>query len=217
MDNTFWGNNIYILFNIKYLKEFIPTEKMSFSQRLNAISRFIIYYFTILAIYNNNFKNILYAILLLILIYYIYNANNINESYNNLDSVVNNNHDNNNNNNNNNNNQDINDKQIQNKLTASTKNNPFMNVLLNEISDGERKPANYCDKNIEDNFNDNNYSDIEDIFNRKNSSRQFYTNPVTSNTNNQTEFAKFLYNTPSCKSGNQEQCVKNINNRHNFR
>ena len=210
MDNTFWGDNIYILFNIKYLKEFIPTEKMSFSQRLNAISRFIIYYFTILAIYNSNFKNILYAILLLILIYYIYNANNNTESYNNLDSEENNN-------NYDNDNKQNNNKEIKNNYTASTKNNPFMNVLLNEISDGERKPANYCDENIENNFNHNNYFDIEDIFNRKNSSRQFYTNPVTSNTNNQTDFAKFLYNSRSCKSGDQEQCVKNINNRHNFR
>ena len=210
MNNIFWGDNIYILFNIKYLKEFIPTEKMSFSQRLNAISRFIIYYFTILAIYNNNFKNILYAILLLILIYYIYNANNSTESYNNLDSDDNNN-------NNNNKKENDNSKEIKNNFTASTKNNPFMNVLLNEISNGERKPADYCDKNIENNFNHNNYSDIEDIFNRKNSSRQFYTTAVTSNTNDQTEFAKFLYNIPSCKSGNQEQCVKNINNRHNFR
>ena len=210
MDNTFWGDNIYILFNIKYLKEFIPTEKMSFSQRLNAISRFIIYYFTILAIYNSNFKNILYAILLLILIYYIYNANNNTESYNNLDSEENNN-------NYDNDNKQNNNKEIKNNYTASTKNNPFMNVLLNEISEGERKPADYCDKNIDINFSNNVYSDIEDIFNRKNSSRQFYTNPVTTNTNDQTEFAKFLYNTSSCKSGNQEQCVRNINNRHNFR
>lgn len=212
MNNTFWGDNIYILFNIKYLKEFIPTEKMSFTQRLNAISRFIIYYFTLLAIYNNNFKNILYAILLLILIYYIYNANNNAEPYSNLDNNTNTDINNNNTNNYNNNN---NDKKQ--KYTISTKNNPFMNVLLNEISEGERKPADYCDKNIETNFSNNIYSDIEDVFNRKNSSRQFYTNPVTTNVNNQTEFAKFLYSTSSCKSGNQEQCVKNINNRHNFR
>jgi len=208
MNNTFWGNNIYILFDTKYLKEFIPTEKMSFSQRLNAISRFIIYYFTLLAIYNNNFKNILYAILLLLLIYYIYNTNNNNS--NNIETYNINN-----NNINNTNNYNKTDKNT--KYTVSTKNNPFMNVLLNEISEGERKPADYCDKNIDINFSNNVYSDIEDIFNRKNSSRQFYTNPVTTNVNDQTEFAKFLYNTSSCKSGNQEQCVRNINNRHNFR
>merc|ERR1711975_113354 len=165
---------------------------MSFSERLNSISRFIIYYFTFLALYTNNFKNMLYAILLLILIYYIYYSNNNLETYNllhnkhidNIDNINNiNNTDNDNNNNNNNNNHKYNRKT---KYTISTKNNPFMNILLNELSDGERKPADYCDKNIETNFSNNLYSDIDDIFNRKISSRQFYTNPVTTNTNNQT-------------------------------
>merc|ERR1711975_140184 len=162
---------------------------MSFSERLNSISRFIIYYFTFLALYTNNFKNMLYAILLLILIYYIYYSNNNLETYNllhnkhidNIDNI--NNINNTDNDNNNNNNHKYNRKT---KYTISTKNNPFMNILLNELSDGERKPADYCDKNIETNFSNNLYSDIDDIFNRKISSRQFYTNPVTTNTNNQT-------------------------------
>ena len=205
MNNIFWGDNIQVLFNIKYLKEFIPTEKMSFTQRLNAISRFIIYYFTLLSIYNNNFKNILYCILLLIVIYYIYNINKNKyntEPYYNFENE---------------NNNDIENENNKSKYTSSTKNNPFMNVLLNELSEGERKPANYCDKNIEDNFSNNIYSDIEDIFNRKTASRQFYTNPVTTSVNDQTNFAKFLYNKPSCKNGDKEQCVRNINNRHNLR
>tara|TARA_B100001094_G_scaffold324599_1_gene377446 strand:- start:903 stop:1520 length:618 start_codon:yes stop_codon:yes gene_type:complete len=205
MNNIFWGDNIQVLFNIKYLKEFIPTEKMSFTQRLNAISRFIIYYFTLLSIYNNNFKNILYCILLLIVIYYIYNINKNKyntEPYNNFENQ---------------NSNDIENEDNKSKYTSSTKNNPFMNVLLNELSEGERKPANYCDKNIEDNFSNNIYSDIEDIFNRKTASRQFYTNPVTTSVNDQTNFAKFLYNKPSCKNGDKEQCVRNINNRHNLR
>jgi Ca2+/Na+ antiporter len=199
MNNTFWGDNIQILFNIKYLKEFIPTEKMSFNQRLNAISRFIIYYFILLFIYNNDLKYILYAILLLILIYYIYNNNKNNK------------------NNKNNTTETYNPIKDNSKYTNSTKNNPFMNVLLTELSTGNRKPANYCDKNIETNFSNNLYSDIEDVFNRKNSSRQFYTNPITTTVNDQESFAKFLYDKPSCKSGNKEQCVKNINNRYNLR
>ena len=213
MNDIFWGDNIQVLFNIKYLKEFIPTEKMSFTQRLNAISRFIIYYFTLLSIYNNNFKNILYCILLLIVIYYIYNINKNKyntETYNNFENQNNNNFENQNNN-------DIENEDNKSKYTNSTKNNPFMNVLLNELSEGDRKPANYCDKNIEDNFSNNIYSDIQDIFNRKSSSRQFYTNPVTTSVNDQTNFAKFLYDKPSCKNGDKEQCVRNINNRYNLR
>jgi len=201
MNSKFWGDNIQILFNIKYLREFIPTEKMSFNQRLNAISRFIIYYFILLFIYNNDLKYILYGTLLLILIYYIYNnnknnknnKNNTTETYNPITSKTNHNY------------------------TNSTKNNPFMNVLLTELSTDNRKPANYYDKNIEANFTNELYSDIEDVFNRKNSSRQFYTNPITTNVNDQESFAKFLYDKPSCKSGNKEQCIKNTNNRYNLR
>ena len=92
-----------------------------------------------------------------------------------------------------------------------------MNVLLNEISNNNRKPADYNDVNIENNFYNNMFTDVEDIFNRKNSSRQFYTTPVTTVVNDQTEFANFLYKIPSCKNGDKEQCIKNINNRHNLR
>ena len=63
---------------------------------------------------------------------------------------------------------------------------------------------------IEDNF-EKGLVDI-DVFGRKNSQRQYYTVPVTTIPNKQTELANWLYKTPStCKEENGFQCVGNNN------
>ena len=61
-------------------------------------------------------------------------------------------------------------------------------------------------KAIEKNFNKNLYHDIEDVFSRNHSQRQFYTVPSTGVPNDQEEFAKWLYRKePTCKE-NKETC-----------
>ena len=55
--------------------------------------------------------------------------------------------------------------------------------------------------------------DVNDVFAKHNSQRQFYTMPVTDICNDQTNFAKWLYLTPpSCKEGNGLQCSANLSN-----
>ena len=67
---------------------------------------------------------------------------------------------------------------------------------------------------IEDDFDVNLYKNVGDVFNKNNSQREFYTMPVTQSSNNQKEFAEWLYNTgPTCKDGNGYKCVKNNSNR----
>ena len=59
-------------------------------------------------------------------------------------------------------------------------------------------------------FNKRLFRDVGDIFNRSNGQRQFYTMPVTESSNNQKDFANWLYNTgPSCKEGNGRKCHNN--------
>jgi len=101
-----------------------------------------------------------------------------------------------------------------------TRDNPFMNMSLVDRADFPNRPA-ACDpthadtrEEIDDKFEHNLYRDFSDVYNRKSNSRQFYTLPVTTATNDQTAFARWCYGTgPTCKEGNGAQCHLNINQR----
>tara|TARA_B100000900_G_C20579320_1_gene716771 strand:+ start:299 stop:1156 length:858 start_codon:yes stop_codon:yes gene_type:complete len=89
-----------------------------------------------------------------------------------------------------------------------TTNNPFMNLNTYELSNGDVGEACKSFNNkgiqniIENKFNDDLYLDSNDLFNRRNSQRQFYTMPNTSVPNGQDDFARWLYQTePTCKEG----------------
>ena len=69
---------------------------------------------------------------------------------------------------------------------------------------------------VEANFNHNLFKDVNDVYNRRHSERQYYTMPSTTFANKQGEFAQWLYGgPPSCKEGNGDQCVANNENRLN--
>ena len=81
-----------------------------------------------------------------------------------------------------------------------TTDNPFMNLNPYEFSDGTKSDSCKSYNNlriqnmIENKFNEDLYIDSNDLFNRRNSQRQFYTMPNNLIPNNQTDFAKSLYN-----------------------
>jgi hypothetical protein len=83
--------------------------------------------------------------------------------------------------------------------TMPNKNNPFMNILMNEYSEApEREEAcDIDDEIIKDKmsslYHDDLYRDIDDVFDKKNSSRNFYTMPSTSIPNKQDDYANWLY------------------------
>jgi hypothetical protein len=95
------------------------------------------------------------------------------------------------------------------KQRKPTLNNPFMNRLMTDDPKMEAAPEYYGDtekesalrKEINDKFNHDLYLGVDDIYEKNNSQRQFYTTPNTSNPSNQEEFLKFMYpNMTSCKS-----------------
>ena len=95
-----------------------------------------------------------------------------------------------------------------------TPRNPFMNVMP---GDDFTKPAACKSHNnqtiqnkINEHFDANLFKDVSDIFNNRNSQREFITMPSTTIPNDQTAFAKWLYlSPPTCKEGNGAQCVAN--------
>ncbi len=77
--------------------------------------------------------------------------------------------------------------------------NPFMNVL--QFDDPKRPAA--CNalkcgvkRDIRERFNKNLVRDVDDIFEKKASDRQFYTTAITTVPNDQETFAKWLYLAP---------------------
>lgn len=92
--------------------------------------------------------------------------------------------------------------------------NPFMNPL--PFDNRKRPPAvntlndNIKQSEIEVLYDYGNYRDINNIFDKNNGKRQFFTMPYTTYPNNQASFANWLYKTPlTCKEGNGSQCVAN--------
>jgi len=83
--------------------------------------------------------------------------------------------------------------------------NPFMNNNITDFGIGDVPAA--CNANDEDiqnnivvNYNHKLFRSVDELWERENSQRQFYTVPNTAVPNNQTEFAKWLYLIPStCK------------------
>lgn len=192
----FWTDNINEL--IKPV--LIPTDYMSFDEKLNALTRLIIFICIILSLIFQDSRYLLLMILLILIIFIIYNYQS--KYKKDTDTFLNEK------------NLDI----VQNKICIKpTKDNPFMNPNIIDISsdtdiDGA---CSISDKKINDKMSDfyetTMFQNVDDIYNTQTSSRQFYTVPSTKIPNDQSLFANWLYNRgPSCKENNGIQCYNNL-------
>jgi hypothetical protein len=94
-----------------------------------------------------------------------------------------------------------------------TTSNPFMNTDITKYNNGDIPCAsNVDDEDIKQdmvvNFNADLFRDIDELFDKKNSQRQFYTTPNTLIPNNQTEFANWLYKIPDTCKAEQKNCLR---------
>lgn len=105
--------------------------------------------------------------------------------------------------------------QIYNKNTCRqpTIQNPFANIAFSDYLDAGNlaQPCNVDDPEISNQmqnlYNSSIYRNLSDVWERENSQRMFYTTPIQTIPNNQTDFANWLYKTgPSCKE-NTEYCT----------
>ena len=215
-NETLWINDPSIFFQTSKLLEVWPKEYMNHEEKINAISRCVIYLTLIGGIFFKNIKIFVSGIVTLVVLvitYYILKKRSKEFMYNKIKEGFSD--------------QDLYEKYKHN-FTNPTTQNPNMNVLLTEIQDNPHRQAaapsynkvveeeiNESVKNIvRKNFNDENideklFKDIGDKLPFEQSMRQFYTNPNTLVPNNQKEFAQFCYgNMASCKDGDIEMCLK---------
>ena len=202
MFTKFWINDINILYNRNHILEIFPSTNFDIIRKLNAIFRFSLFYSIIVFLYNRNNTNVFYIpVVVGILTYVIYKKNNsirvddalIQSINGNTESV----------------------QDMGGSCRIPTKDNPFMNPEISDFGNNmEVKEActsfdnKGIQKKIDEYFDDGLFKEFSDIFNNKNSQRQFFTVPGRDVPNDQGSFAQWLYGSPpTCKEGNQIDCL----------
>lgn len=203
----FWANNLSILFDKKHLSEFFPDMSFSLEKNLNSIVRLSMYISLLLFVFNKNYNNIYYGLITMAITYLIHLNNK--EKFDDLIYGKDNDTD----------NSLTNFKSFAEKPQkeiGSTPDNPYGNILLTEYGNGSSRKnvINYKSpetmKKVKENFNINLYKDINDVFGKNNSQRQFMSNPIQTIPNNREDFTRWCYSRPiTCKEGNGNQCVAN--------
>lgn len=210
VNDSFWTEDPSILIRKDRLIEFVPTYDMSRDERLNALARLSVYIGVLLMIYLGKGWPMYIPFIGFAFTIFLYSTQPQPKKYPKyapdetprLDDP----------------NPFIPSEQP--LCTAPSRNNPFMNVLNNEYVDNPTRPAacEYADvkDDVEKGFHYNLYQDLGDnIWDRNNSQRQYYTMPWTTIPNDQGGFARWLFRVgPVCKQ-NQESCSINVDLRAN--
>lgn len=191
-----WFKDPFVLFEKEQLLQFIPDQSMSFTEQINAVMRFVIYFSLILLIVKHDYKILYFPIFVGFITWIVYSVETRqqNEKRAILEKLS------------------INkDKQKDKYCTIPTNHNPYMNVLMNEYQEFPSRPeacnvsSSTTQRQMKQHYSAKSYRDVDDIFEKKSGDRQFYTVASTTIPNKQKEFAEWLYTVPStCKeSGNK--------------
>ena len=203
---TFWLDDINVL---KKYDELLPTNKMTFVEQLNALTRLCILIIIILCVFGKTdlLSLPITVIILIIVIYYIFESDS-NGKKKELDRIIPK--------------SNYSLPEIREYENATrimpTVDNPFMNPTIENFNTENKhiNPISYddidkdelkIDEKINEAFNVNLYKNIEDVFDNKNSQRQFFT--VARNIpNDQEAFAKWCYNFPDTCKVDQSRCLR---------
>lgn len=199
-----WYRDIISFFNMDKIAVFIPKYDMTFVERLNAVMRFSIYFSGILFLVKKNILVWYFAIFIgfcTVFLHEMYARNmRLHKELFKKNNIMY-------------------DKVNDGFCSLPSKDNPFMNVLINEYSESPNRPqacninSSSVKKIAEKHFNRNLYRDVDDVWSRKSNSRNWHTVPNTQIPNKQTEFAEWLYKLgPTCKEGNGNICYQNTHN-----
>lgn len=227
--DEFWLNDPLVLFRNGNYYKIIPNNNMTKIEVLNALTRFFLYLSILYVLFTRKWEYLyipFVAIMVIILLYFI-QKNDMKSQLSKMKSVgstfegfpemtdsddldadnIINNTDNAN---------DACQPTACDKIDMCqrpTKGNPFMNVTMADLMINRNRSAaclatdELINKEINDNFHYNFFKDVDDVFNRQYSQRQFYTMPNTTIPNNQTAFAKWLYKLPPTCKEDQNNCL----------
>ena len=211
------------IFNLDLAIKIIPSQDMTYAEKINALVRFSLYIGIILALYYANFLFLYIPILTMLATYvlYLFRLDTLdktraevgaNATLGQISNKANN---------------GLMARNISGATSGETfedilnikrcvkpsNGNPFMNPLvfdsrLRDAACDAVKPENQLQ--IEREYNRHCIKDISDIWNHNSGRRQFYTVASTTYPNDQSAFANWLYKRgPSCKEGSGAQCIAN--------
>jgi len=172
--DSFWGDDIEILWNVSRLNEFFPLAEQSLSERVNAFSRLIIYISIAVAMYQNKSLPVQFGLFLLVLIYIMWKnkdnkvsddvATRIEKSLEKFSSGTEQEY--------------TGSGKGSDECTRPTKENPFMNVLY---GDSVHKPPACQDPGSQEMASNllkqQLFMDVDDLFDRRSNERLFTTVP----------------------------------------
>jgi Ca2+/Na+ antiporter len=196
----FWTEDISVLL----IPTLLPTDYMSFDEKMNTLTRLVIFICIILSLITQDINIILFMMIIMIFIIIIYKYS---EKYRDdiAEKFLN-----------------ENDLEVIDNLVCikPSINNPMMNPNITHLRDySKNEISGACpsfneniEKQIEEIFDKQNFINSNDLYNRSSLlKRQFYTVPGDSIPNDQNEFGNWLYNRgPSCKEGNSNRCYTNM-------
>lgn len=196
-----WYKDIPGFITDKTYMRFFPSPEMSLAEQLNSIMRLSIYFAAIVFIFKKDANILFVPIFGAVFTYLIYSVDEKNR---------------------------LGDRGILEKMglgeeygtgrlcAKPTKDNPFMNVLMSDYEKNPGRPRacrleGRVKDEVKSNFEHNLYRDVDDIYHKKASDRQFYTTPSTTIPNDMGSFGQWLYGTPkTCKEGNGGRCYNNM-------
>jgi len=227
----FWSQNPNILFQQKYFFEFFPTENMTYSQKLNAISRMVIFLTIIAFVFTKSIRLLVVSAITLFCIFMLFYYQeqektktdskklDLEKNMENFDNIAT---------------YTLKQNDIpikENVFSAPTSLNPFSNVLISDYDyNVNKKPAapafntnvnndilNQAKQLVKDanpdqpDISDKLFKDLGEQYVFEQSLRPFHSNPSTTIPNDQQGFAEFCYGSMvSCKEGNMFACARNL-------
>jgi len=207
--DPFWYDDFSILFNKDRFIEFFPTAKLTLAEKFNSLVRLSAYLSLSLYFYQSDYRYLFILIGTFAFTYYIYT--NFDQKNKNIQTSPS-------------------EKKLPSELlieqlngiddpkncTKPTLDNPFMNYTMKDminIDQNTQKVIPPCDqtnpiiqKDIDVNFNNNLYRDVDDVWGKVNSQRQFFTMPYGMIPDENGDFKNWLYNNQSTCKENQDFC-----------
>jgi hypothetical protein len=177
-DDPFWGDQPNVLLHTGRLIEFFPTRDQTVQERLNAISRLVLYIGVCMSVVQGKLTPLQLSGLGLAAIYVMWR----NQSLLSLEGFDH-------------------KGAGSGRCTAPSRDNPFMNYMPGDPAD--KPPAckgPFVEEQASNLLNAQLYDNVEDLFERQAGQRQFHTMPVTERVNDRDKYAKWLFEqTTGCK------------------
>lgn len=215
MQSVFWLNNPLMLVDKNHITELWPKKNNSLEEKLNAMTRFIIVLSLLGFLISGSAKVLVSGVVTLAIIVLLYLSRSKKKTIN-IEDLKKEGFT----------NREVYDS-VKSNFTTPKKENPLMNVLMNEYDDNPQRKAaapsfnKEVDTNINESVKKNLiedqgvderlFQDLGDNFVFDQSMRNFYTTANTRIPNDQKSFAEYCYGTMvSCKEGNEFACERNM-------